>query len=515
MTVRRAKIILAILISLAAPAAPAADWPQWGRDFTRNAVSSETGVPDFQFPLVEDGKVVRPARNLAWQAELGYMTVIPPVVSGGLVWVGTNFVEPPGDPPPKGWDRARLLCFRESDGKLLWTYSVPRRTADWVNDFPRSAHGSAPLAEGDRLWFVDSRNDVVCLDVGPLQRGTGEPKVLWKLDTVAKLGVYPHRPLMQAGSAASVAGYKDWLYVVTHNGVDDTHAKVAKPDAPSLVCLEKATGKVVWTDNSPGKGILDVQISSPLVAEVGSKVQVIVGQGDGWLRSFDAATGKLIWKCDLNPKAATYLIGGRGDRNYVVATPVLYDGRIYIPTGHEVEHGDGPGCLYCIDPTKSGDVSRELDDGPGKGKPNPNSAVVWHTLGPFPDGVPDSGNTKDFLKYRDGYLFGRAVASCTVHDGLVYAADLAGFVHCFDARSGKPCWIHDLRACVLGQPLWVEGRVYVVNEDGDVFVFAHGKQKKTLAKIEAVEECRSGLVLANQTVYIPVRRTLYAFRAPK
>src|SRR6185503_11112475 len=123
------------------------------------------------------------------------------------------------------------------------------------------------------------------------------------------------------------------------------------------------TGKVVWADNSPGKDIHDAQISSPLVAEVGGRAQAIVGQGDGWLRGFDAATGKLLWKCDLNPKAAKYDFA-RGDRNYVVATPVLCDGRVYIPVGQEVEHGDGPGCLYCIDPTKTGDVSPELPDGP-------------------------------------------------------------------------------------------------------------------------------------------------------
>jgi outer membrane protein assembly factor BamB len=242
---------------------------------------------------------------------------------------------------------------------------------------------------------------------------------------------------------------------------------------------------------------------------------VIVGQGDGWLRSFEAATGRLIWQCDLNSKSAKYELGGKGDRNYVVATPVLYEGRVYIPSGNEVEHMDGPGCLYCIDPTKTGDVSRELADGPDKGKPNPNSAVVWHTLGPFPDGVPDAGNKKDFLKYRGGYLFGRAIAPCTVHDGLVYAADLAGYVHCFDARTGKPYWIHDLKTNVLGQPLWADGKVYVPTADGEVVVFAHGKQKTVLARSETDQQIWPGPVFANKTLYVAGEKTLFAFRAPR
>ena len=133
--------------------------------------------------------------------------------------------------------------------------------------------------------------------------------------------------------AASVAGYKNKLYVVTHNGIDASLVNLPKPEAPSLVCLEKTTGKVVWKDNSPGKDILFVQTSSPLVVEIKGKAQVMVGQGDGWLRSFDPATGKLIWKSDLNAKDADWELDGTGNRNYIVATPILYENRVYIATG--------------------------------------------------------------------------------------------------------------------------------------------------------------------------------------
>src|SRR5262249_25549064 len=155
--------------------------------------------------------------------------------------------------------------------------------------------------------------------------------------------------------------------------------------APSLVCFDKKTGKALWQDNSPGKDIMHMQLSSPLVIDVKGRTQVIVGQGDGWLRSFDAKNGKLIWKCDLNPKGAKYDLGGKGDRSDVMATPVYYEGRVYISTGQDVDHYIGVGYLSCIDPTKAGDVSLELDDGKGKGKPNPNSGVVWRFGGRNPE----------------------------------------------------------------------------------------------------------------------------------
>ncbi len=520
MFARTVRLAFALLLAVVVPAG-AADWPQWTGGPTRNAVSPEKNAPaDFQLPVVEDGKVVKAPRGIAWTAELGNRTVIPPVVADGLVWVGTS-ARDPGDEKlrEKDWDGGVLMCFRESDGKFLWKQRTPR-IGNYVEDFARSALGSAPLVEGNRLWFTNNRCEVVCLDIAPLKTGKGEPREVWKLDMRKQLGVFQHLPLMVSGLAASVAADAERLFVVTHNGVDENRVKLPAPDAPSLVCLEKATGKVLWKDNSPGKGILHCQLSSPLVCSVGGRAQVIVGQGDGWLRSFDPKTGKVLWTCDLNPKDAEYDIGGTGTRNYVVATPMLYDGKVYVPTGQEPEHGPGVAHLYCVDPTKDGDVSRELDAGPKKGKPNPNSAVVWYTPSRVPADAPkiEVENKKkvkrDLLRSRDFY-YGRTVATPTANDGLLYSADVHGFVYCFDAKTGKLYWIEDTKATILGQPLWVDGKVFVGSEYGDLVVFAHGKEKKVLAKYEWDQPIRPGLIFANGTLYVTGESQLHAIRSQK
>ncbi len=69
---------------------------------------------------------------------------------------------------------------------------------------------------------------------------------------------------------------------------------VPAPEAPSLICMDKGTGKVIWQDNSPGKDILEGAMVQPPVAEINGRTQVIALEGDGWVRSFDAETGKLI-----------------------------------------------------------------------------------------------------------------------------------------------------------------------------------------------------------------------------
>src|SRR5690606_13699272 len=162
-------------------------------------------------------------------------------------------------------------------------------------------------------------------------------------------------------------------------------------------------GKVLWTDRSPGNNIVHGQWSSPTYANLGGREQALFAGGDGWLYSFDPkgdgnGNSKLWWKFDCNPKETKWILGGTGTRNNIIATPVVYDGLVYVAVGQDPEHGEGVGQLWCIDPTKRGDVSPELAfnvddlDQPIAHKriqavvkeegevarPNPNSAVVWH-----------------------------------------------------------------------------------------------------------------------------------------
>jgi outer membrane protein assembly factor BamB len=181
--------------------------------------------------------------------------------------------------------------------------------------------------------------------------------------------------------------------------------------------------------------------------------------------------------------------------------------------------GTGVAALYCIEPTKDGDVSRELDAGPKGGKPNPNTAVVWYTPPTAPADAPrvEVGTKKKrdlFREVRDFY-FGRCIASVTAHEGLVYAAELDGYVWCLDARTGKCHWVDDTKSSHMGQPLWADGKVYVSTDSGEVFVYAHGTEKKRLAKIEADASVQSGVVFANGTLYVTTDNVLYAVRNPK
>jgi outer membrane protein assembly factor BamB len=348
-----APLILASAFLAAPAAARGEDWPMRGRDASRNPVSPEKRAPQhWQVEARDHGFLVRPSWNVKWEAALGEANFASPVVAGGLVWVGTNNARPRD--PRAAKDASVLMCFRESDGQFLWQYVSPRLGGRW-EDWPGAGLNCSPLAEGNRLWFTTNRGEVLCLDVGPLRQGTGTPRTVWRLDMRRELGVSLEGPAMGIGCSCSVgAPYRGRIYVSTGNGTDEGGLTVPAPEAPSLLCLDRDTGKVLWSDRSPGRGPIVAPWSSPLVVEVRGRGQVIAAQGDGWVRAFDALSGRLLWKFNANPVGTGRARNGKGARAGLPATPVFHEGRVYVATGRHPAYGLGPGTALLHRPDEGG-----------------------------------------------------------------------------------------------------------------------------------------------------------------
>src|SRR5262249_6958253 len=165
--------------------------------------------------------------------------------------------------------------------------------------------------------------------------------------------------------------------------------------------------------------------------------------------------------------------------------------------GQDPEHKFGVGHLWCIDITKT-PKSKDKDLSPvnnnfdPKAEENKDSALVWHYGGMLPE---------DKRKDRP-YYFGRTMSTCAVHDGLCYAADLDGYVYCFDARTGEKYWQEETQAQLWSSPYWVDGKVFIGNDDNIMYVFKHGKKKEILAKIEVGGQVKTTPVAANGTLFV-------------
>ena len=255
------------------------------------------------------------------------------------------------------------------------------------------------------------------------------------------LGVFPH---YMSASSPTVDGRL--AYIVTGNGVDEGRA-VPAPRAPSFIAVNKLTGAVAWRKVGPGEQVLDGQWSSPAIGMIGGVKQVVFPGGDGRLYAYEPATGKELWTFQCNPEGTVYRSDGRGTRNDLVATPVIHGDRVFIAMGRDPEHGAGPGHLYAVDATRRGDITK--------------TGAAWRN---------DEAD--------------RGLATVSIHDRVLYHCDLSGNFRAIDAETGKVLWRHDIGSAVWGSPYYVDGKVFLGDEDGHVTVFAAGREKKVLGTID-------------------------------
>lgn len=498
-----------VTAGLLLPNSFAADWPRWGgNDPGRNMYSPAKGLPDhFDVKFKPNGEEVdmKTTHNVKWTAKLGSQAFGNVVVSGGKIFIGTNN-ENPRDPQHQG-DHSILLCFDEKTGEFLWQLVVPKLASGKVNDWENLGLLSSPCVEGNRVYLVTSRCEVVCLDTegmangndGPFMdeaqyvAGPGKPKatigpkdadIIWRYDMMDELGVFPHN-----ASNCSVLIVGDRIYVCTSNGQDWTHSNIPSPNSPSFIALDKKTGQLVGEDDAQiGPHIFHGEWSSPSAGVVNGKQLVFWGSGNGFCYAFDAQPVKegdtsylkTAWKFDCNPPErwgtdAGHKYPGAEGPSEVNATPVFYKNRIYVAVGQDPEHGEGVGILTCIDATKSGDVTK--------------GAKIWSY-----DQIHRSLST----------------VSIDPDTGLLFVGDFSGFVHCLDAETGKLYWTHDMKAHIWGSTLVADGKVYLGDEDGDLVVMAASKEKKIISTTNLGAAIYSTPIVANGVIYVHSQSHLFA-----
>ena len=470
---------LAVLLVFAVSTASAEkEIALWGGTLSRNMVSTEKNIPA--------SWDMTTGENIKWTAELGSQSYAGPLVIGGKVFVGTNN-KALRNPKLTG-DRGVIMAFNESDGKFLWQATHTKLTSGRVNDWPLQGICSTPFIEGDRLYYISNRCEVVCIDTEAFLDGendgpfTGETEtseidadVIWSYDMMDELDVFPHNL-----ATCSPLAVGDLLILETSNGVDEGHIHIPSPDAPSFIALNKHTGELVWEDASPGENILHGQWANPAYGVIKGVPQVIIPGGDGWIYAFEPETGNIIWKFDCNPKDSVWELGGRGTRNNIISTPVVYEDKVFVAVGQDPEHGEGVGHLWCIDASQTGDITE--------------TAGIWH----FGD-----------------EQFNRTMSTVAIADGLLYISDLGGFLYCLDVNTGDPYWTHDTFAAIWGSPYVVDGKVYLGDEDGDVVILKAGKTKQVLFETNMDSAVYTTPVAKNGVLYIVTRNMLIAIEEKK
>ena len=466
-------------------------------------VSTEKGLPDGFVPggKAADGTIdLSTTRNVKWGIRVGGTIYSTPAVAGGRIFIGGLAAHD-----------GIFSCLDEATGKLLWQWrAAALKFPSKINGFPigisenpaRIGVCSSPAVDGDRVYFVSHRFELLCLDVRgqPPAPDAGKARVIWSLDMGADLGVFP---CDVANGSPLIDG--DVLYVPTSNGVDrnsfhdpteEKNRKIPAPNAPNLIAVDKRTGRLLATDDTRiAENMLHGQWSAPSLGTVGGRKLIFYGGGDGRCYAFEAlpsasnppARLRTVWSYDCIPgeykttdgvdPVTQYCLGDirmRGTLNKddgrfvgcseIIGTPVFLNNRVYVAIGRDPAHGRGRGALHCIDATGHGDITK--------------TGKIWTYQG-----------------------LDRTLSTVSVADGLLYISDRGGRLHCLDAESGQCHWVHDTKSEAWGSTLVADGKVYMPTTKG-LWVFAAQNKLKLIGHVNLGAKMLTSPVAANGTLYV-------------
>lgn len=222
---------------------------------------------------------------------------------------------------------------------------------------------------------------------------------------------------------------------------------------PYLFGIDKRTGQTVWKTERPARE----GYSTPLVVTVNGRQELVLN-GDPFVAGYDPATGKQLWFCKS--------FAPRGE-----PAPTIANGILYVINGQ-------PGDVYAVRPGGSGDVTK--------------THIVWHT--------PRKG--------------GRDQPCPTVAGNYLLVPNLEGILTCYDVKTGKELWKERIStARTSASPVVVEGRVYFINEKGEVIVVEPGPELKVVARNNVDpgpdEVFRSQLAPSSGVFFLRSDRVLY------
>ncbi|MEK7675566.1 MAG: PQQ-binding-like beta-propeller repeat protein [Verrucomicrobiota bacterium] len=478
----------------------------------------EKAAASFRWGGTSSPNMASTARNLPadpgnteplWEIKTGTHQYSIPTLDRGRIFVAANDsgIERAGFKSTGG---GVVLCVEQATGQLIWRLPIPRFfegvKPPYHFDQWNCGICSAPVVEGNRVYVVSSRGEILCLDREGQANGNDGPfleeladmgitntpdakleptdgDILWKYNLITELGVILHDV---CGSTLLLDG--DLLYACTSNGIDDRHDKTPKPDAPSLIALDKNSGRLVAQDDAKiGRRMLHCNWSSPVAGRVNGRTLVFFGGADGFLYAFDPPSPspgpeiqilKQVWAYDCNPPDFRMRDGqpvpySKHSKNSpdgpseVIGTPVFHAGKIYVAIGQSPIHGVGRGCLSCVDAA--------------------TGRKVWSSE-----------------------LVERTLATAAIADGLLYLPDYTGNLHCFDAGTGQRYWVHPLGAKTWCASAFVaDGKVYAGTEANLLWVLRAGKELQVLSR-SRLKSMPITPTAADGVLYLPVQNRLLA-----
>ena len=365
---------------------------------------------------------------------------------------------------------------------------------------PLGGHGtSTPIIWGDRVFVTMQMGD------GPFeQRGRDFANAVAARRTGERATV---RFAVQAYDRRT--GKLLWEHALDADGaLQPVHAKhnLASPSCVTdgervyawfgtgqLVVLTM-DGKVVW-QRSLGRDFGHFQIlwghgSSPLLYR-NSLILLCDHQGSAYILALDKKSGKQIWKIDRGADRRSYttpfIVRGKDRDEMIVNSSERIDA--YDPaTGEQLWHAGEPNRVPVPTPV--------FHDGILYASRGYNSSPY---MALHPGGKGDVSASHVKWEHKTGAPY---VSSILYYKGLLWMASETGIVTCIDAADGKTLWKERFGGVFSASPVAANGRVYIVNEDGDAFVLEASREMKVVARNKLPERTLASPALAGGQIFL-------------
>jgi len=371
-------------------------------------------------------------------------------------------------PTGQGLSDERNLPLTWSETKnVRWKVAIPGR--GW----------SSPSIQADRIWLTTETDEGKSLRAISVDRNTGailQNVEVFRLKSLpqlnAKNSVASPTPVLEGdrvylhfgafGTAClTQAGEIVWETRLEYD--NGQHGPGGSPviyddllivscdgqNTQYVVALDKTTGKIRWKKFREGYQAY----TTPLVVKLPAGDQVI-SPGAFRAIAYEPRTGKELWQVRY----------GEGFSN--VPRPVYGNGLAYICTGFQQPS------LLAVRVDGRGDVTK--------------SHVAW-TL---KRGAPLTPSP--LLVGEELYL---------ISDN--------GIASCVDAKTGNSYWQVRLGGNHSASPLYADGRIYFLSEEGQSVVIAPGKEFKALARNQLDGQTLASMAVSGGSIYVRSQTHLY------
>lgn len=432
-------VLAAIAASASQPVNYEKNWHQWRGPHATGAAASNANPP----------LTWSETENVRWKVAVPGTGHATPIVWKDKIFVQTavqgeaqKAKEADDDNPFSGFFRQRdggptntyqfvLLAINRNDGSILWQKTLREVVPHEGTHQDGSFASNSPVTDGEHVYAYFGSRGLYCLDM--------DGNVKWEKD----VGVMYKARAFGEGSCPALYG-NTLVIVQDHEG----------PSRSFIIALDKQSGDVLWKTERDER----TTWTSPIIVKQDGKPQVVV-PGTNRTRSYDLATGELLWECG-------------GLTGNVIPTPVADDEFVYVMSGFR------------------GNALQAIRLATAKNDITDSDAIVWTHNRNTPY-VPSP------LLYEDALYFLKS------NDGILSA---------FNIKTGEANYgpqrlqgISNVYSSIVG----AAGRVYIASRNGTVLVIKHSPSFEVLATNKLDDSFNASPVVVGSELYLRGMDYLY------